>query len=87
MTFYVMVNYEFVTHIITAIHSQKITWEVKDHVTTVGKKLSVLAGFIANLTLADSVNIDLCGWYSSNTTCLFLLVQYSGIRSFTRNMH
>ena len=59
---------------ITAVHSQITTCEVKGYVTTVGDKLSVLAGFIANLTLTDSVNIDLCGWYSSNITCLFLLV-------------
>ena len=50
-------------------------------ITTVGDKLSVLAGFIANLTLTDSVNIDLCGWYSSNITCLFLLVR-SRLRNF-----
>ena len=50
---------------ITAVHSQITTCEVKGYVTTVGDKLSVLAGFIANLTLTDSVNIDLCGWYSS----------------------
>ena len=62
---------------ITAVHSQITTCEVKGYVTTVGDKLSVLAGFIANLTLTDSVNIDLCGWYSSNITCLFLLVQAS----------
>ena len=60
---------------ITAVHSQITTCEVKGYVTTVGDKLSVLAGFIANLTLTDSVNIDLCGWYSSNITCLFLLVR------------
>ena len=59
---------------ITAVHSQITTCEVKGYVTTVGE-LSVLAGFIANLTFTDSVNIDLCGWYSSNITCLFLLVQ------------
>ena len=59
---------------ITAVHSQITTCEVKGYVTTVGDKLSVLAGFIANLTMTDSVNIDLCGWYSSNITCLFLLV-------------
>ena len=53
---------------ITAVHSQITTCEVKGYVTTVGDKLSVLAGFIANLTLTDSVNIDLCGWYSSNIT-------------------
>ena len=59
---------------ITAVHSQITTCEVKGYVTTVVDKLSVLAGFIANLTFTDSVNIDLCGWYSSNITCLFLLV-------------
>ena len=59
---------------ITAVHSQITTCELKGYVTTVGDKLSVLAGFIANLTLTDSVNIDWCGWYSSNITCLFLLV-------------
>ena len=59
---------------ITAVHSQITTCEVKGYVTTVGDKLSGLAGFIANLTFTDSVNIDLCGWYSSNITCLFLLV-------------
>ena len=59
---------------ITAVHSQITTCEVKGYVTTVGDKLSVLAGFIANLTFTDSVNIDLCGWYSSTITCLFLLV-------------
>ena len=53
---------------ITAVHSQITTCEVKGYVTTVGDKLSVLAGFIANLTLTDSVNIDLYGWYSSNIT-------------------
>ena len=58
---------------ITAVHSQITTCEVKGYVTTVGDKLSVLAGFIENLTLADSVNIGLCDWDSSNTTCLFLL--------------
>ena len=55
---------------ITAVHSQITTCEVKGYVTTVGDKLSVLADVIANLTLTDSVNIDLCEWYSSNTTCL-----------------
>ena len=59
---------------ITAVHSQITTCEVKGYVTTVGDKLPVLAGFIANLTLTDSVNIDLCGWYYSNITWLFLLV-------------
>ena len=59
---------------ITAVHSQITTCEVKGYVTTVGDILSVLAGFIANLTLTDSVNIDLCGRYSSNITCLLLLV-------------
>ena len=63
---------------ITAVHSQITTCEVKGYVTTVGDKLSVLAGFIANLTFTDSVNIDLCGWYSSNITCLFLLVLLNG---------
>ena len=58
---------------ITAVHSRITTCEVKGYVTTVGDKLSLLAGFIANLTLTDSVNIDLCGWYSSYITCLFLL--------------
>ena len=53
---------------------QITTCEVKGYVTTVGDKLSVLAGFIANLTLTESVNIDMCGWYSFNITCLFLLV-------------
>ena len=38
---------------ITAVQSRITTWEVKGYVTTVGEKLSVLAGFIANLTLAD----------------------------------
>ena len=61
---------------ITAVHSQLTTCKVKGYVTTVGDKLSVLAGFIANLTFTDSVNIDLCGWYSSNIACLFLLVWY-----------
>ena len=67
---------------ITAVHSQITTCEVKGYVTTVGDKLSVLAGFIANLPLTDSVNIDLCGWYSSNITCLFLLVNYNFLLSY-----
>ena len=58
---------------ITTVHSQITTCEVKGYVTTVGDKLSVLAGFIANLTSTDSVNIDLCGWYSSNITCLWII--------------
>ena len=59
---------------ITAMHSQITTCEVKGYVTTVGDKLSVLAGFIADMTLDDSVNIDLCDWYSSNTTCLLVFL-------------